>query len=146
MKNKKNVRINSIIIILIVAFFLACIVKLSYISLAKTIDGVDLKAYAAQITTTKKTLYASRGSIYDVNGNYDTIYLDLINSREIKEIDALYKYFDNGYGYTLKDNVLKVYKNKDELEKFDNIKSYLGGYLFSTNDNSIIELEFHKEK
>lgn len=70
MKNKKNVRINSIIIILIVAFFLACIVKLSYISLAKTIDGVDLKAYAAQITTTKKTLYASRGSIYDVNGNY----------------------------------------------------------------------------
>ena len=83
---------------------------------------------------------------YDVNGNYETIYLDLINSREIKEIDALYKYFDNGYGYTLKDNVLKIYKNKEELEKFDNIKSYLGGYLFSTNDNSIIELEFHKEK
>lgn len=83
---------------------------------------------------------------YDVNGNYETIYLDLINSREIKEIDALYKYFDNGYGYTLKDNVLKIYKNKEELEKFDNIKSYLGGYLFSTNDNSIIKLEFHKEK
>ena len=45
--------------------------------------------------------------------------------------------------------IIKDYKNgynKEELEKFDNIKSYLGGYLFSTNDNSIIKLEFHKEK
>ena len=74
------------------------------------------------------------------------IFLLSFFSLQIKEIDALYKYFDNGYGYTLKDNVLKIYKNKEELETFDNIKSYLGGYLFSTNDNSIIKLEFHKEK
>ena len=72
---------------------------------------------------------------------------DLLESRkEIDEIDALYKYFDNGYGYILKDNVLKVYKNKEKLEEFNNINAYLGGYLFSTDDNSIIELTFQKEK
>lgn len=83
---------------------------------------------------------------YEVTGKYDTIYLDLTNSKELNEIDALYKYFDNGYGYTLKDGVLTVYKDKEELEKFDNINISLGKYLFSTLDNEIIEIQFHKEK
>lgn len=83
---------------------------------------------------------------YEATGKYDSIYLDLTNSKEISEIDALYKYFDNGYGYTLKDNVLMVYKDKEELNKFENINTYLGKYLFSTMDNEIIELEFQKAK
>ena len=83
---------------------------------------------------------------YEATGKYDSIYLDLTNSKEISEIDALYKYFDNGYGYTLKDNVLTVYKDKEELNKFENINTYLGKYLFSTTDDEIIELEFQKAK
>ncbi len=83
---------------------------------------------------------------YEATGKYDSIYLDLTNSKEMSEIDALYKYFDNGYGYILKDNVLTVYKDKVELNKFKNINAYLGKYLFSTIDNEIIELEFQKAK
>ena len=43
-------------------------------------------------------------------------------------------------------NVLTVYKDKEELNKFENINTYLGKYLFSTTDDEIIELEFQKAK
>ena len=71
----------------------------------------------------------------------NSIYLDLTNSKEISEIDALYKYFDNGYGYTLKDNVLTVYKDKEELNKFENINTYLGnGNISNYNNDEINQL------
>ena len=44
--------------------------KLIYISLSKNIDGIDLKEYAEKRNTTKKILYAHRGTIYDNSGNY----------------------------------------------------------------------------
>lgn len=83
---------------------------------------------------------------YGASDENNFIYIDLFNSKEIKEIDALYKVFDNGYGYVLNDNTLSIYKNKELLNKFNNINEYLGGYLFSTKDNSIIEIEFQKDK
>ena len=124
-----------------------------------TITFYDTDYYEYYKYTTKKLINSNYNiSVYMINNicyidiyyeatdNYDSIYLDLTNSKEIDEIDALYKYFDNGYGYILKDNVLKVYKSKEKLEEFNNINAYLGGYLFSTDDNSIIELTFQKEK
>ena len=47
---------------------MAIIAKLSYVVLSSEVDGINLKDKAASIATVKKTLYASRGSIFDVNG------------------------------------------------------------------------------
>ena len=67
--------------------------------------------------------------------NNDYYYVDLFNSKEVKEIDAIYKYFDNGYGFTLNDNnKLTIYKKKEIISTYDNIESYLGGYYFVTNN------------
>ena len=68
---KKRVTIKTYKFInVFVAFLFACIlIKMSYIVLAKKVDGVNLKEKSASITTAKKTLFASRGSIYDSSGN-----------------------------------------------------------------------------
>ena len=67
---KKRVTVKSgMYVVLIVAFFLcAAIVKLLYVALANNVDGVNLKNFAASRNTKTKTLYASRGSIYDASG------------------------------------------------------------------------------
>jgi len=80
---------------------------------------------------------------------YNTYYIDLFNSKKITELDALYKYFDNGYGYTLDINgILKIYKNDKLLDSFTNINGYLGNYYFFSNSISgkytIYNLEFKK--
>jgi len=67
---KKNKFFTMLTILGITICFIAIIVKLSYINISDTIDGVDLVEYANNRNTTKKTLYASRGSIYDSKGNY----------------------------------------------------------------------------
>ena len=50
--------------------FLFCfiIIKLIYVSISPNVDGIDLKAFADIRYTEEKTLYASRGTIYDRNG------------------------------------------------------------------------------
>jgi penicillin-binding protein 2B len=68
MKPNKTIKISVIFLIVIVVSFLLAIIKLSYVTLSTTVDGVDIAAFAKNRNTTKKTLYASRGSIYDVNG------------------------------------------------------------------------------
>lgn len=68
MKKRATVKISKIIILIVAFLFLAAIIKLSYIVLSNEVDGVDLQAKAASITTTEETLYANRGNIYDVNG------------------------------------------------------------------------------
>lgn len=57
-------------VLLIVAFLLcAAIGKLIYVAVATNVDGVNLKQFAASRNTKTKTLYASRGSIYDSAGD-----------------------------------------------------------------------------
>lgn len=68
MRKKATIKISKFIMIIVAFLFLAAIVKLSYIVLSDKVDGVDLQQMASSITTVKKTLYASRGDIYDVNG------------------------------------------------------------------------------
>ena len=68
MRKKATIKISKFIMIIVAFLFLAAIVKLSYIVLSDKVDGVDLQQVASSITTVKKTLYASRGDIYDVNG------------------------------------------------------------------------------
>lgn len=56
--------INAIILLL----FCMIILKVSYISLRKKVDGVDIKKFADNRNTQEDVLYAKRGTIYDKNG------------------------------------------------------------------------------
>lgn len=65
----KKAQTNRIIlnkIVLVGAFFvfLFIIGRLSYISLAKEVDGINLKEFADKRDTSKQILYANRGTIY----------------------------------------------------------------------------------
>ena len=66
---RATIKTYNIIIVLVALLFLAAIAKLSYVVLSETVDGVNLVAKSASITTANKTLYASRGSIFDTNGD-----------------------------------------------------------------------------
>ena len=70
MKNKKTtVRLYKFVMIIVVFLFVAIIFKLSFVALSSNVDGINLTSFANGRNTVKKTLYASRGSIYDLNGN-----------------------------------------------------------------------------
>jgi len=62
------VRTSKIINICIVLLFGLMIAKLIYVSTSKQIDGINIKEFALSRITGHKTLYASRGSILDING------------------------------------------------------------------------------
>lgn len=67
--NVNKIRLNKLMLIFIVLFFGLVIFRLSYLSLASEIDGVNIKSFVANRNTRKKTIYAKRGSIYDTSGN-----------------------------------------------------------------------------
>ena len=68
-RKKKKLNVSSILFI----FFFACLfllyVRFTYLSLAKDIDGINIKTFAANRNTVKKTIKAKRGNIYDADGN-----------------------------------------------------------------------------
>lgn len=69
MKRNNSVKFNIKITMLFVSFlFLVIIGKLMYVAVSSDVDGIDLYAFASNRNTEKKTLYASRGSIYYSNG------------------------------------------------------------------------------
>lgn len=69
MKRRVTVK-SSLISVLIVAFLLCgAIIKLFYVALSSNVDGVNLKEFASSRNTKTKTLYASRGTIYDSNND-----------------------------------------------------------------------------
>lgn len=69
MKRKSGVNFNLKITMLAVSFlFVLIIAKLIFVSVSSDVDGIDLKAFADNRNTEEKTLYASRGTIYDRNG------------------------------------------------------------------------------
>lgn len=69
MKQRRiTLRRPSIINVIILLLFCGIILKVSYISLSKKVDGVDIKKFADNRNTQEDTLYAKRGTIYDANG------------------------------------------------------------------------------
>lgn len=68
MKKKATVKISKIIMFLVAFLFVAAIIKLSYIVLSNEVDGINLQTMAESITTVERPLLASRGGIFDVNG------------------------------------------------------------------------------
>ncbi|MEG1287871.1 MAG: penicillin-binding protein, partial [Bacilli bacterium] len=69
MRKRVTVKTSIYIIVLVALCFCAILAKLSYVVLSNKVDGVNLKEKSASITTVKKTLHSSRGSIYDINGD-----------------------------------------------------------------------------
>ncbi len=89
MKRKSSIRINIKLIMLTVSFlFILIIIKMLYVALASDVDGINLTAFANNRYTEEKTLYASRGTIYDrkgevlaINANSYTVIAYLSESR-----------------------------------------------------------------
>ena len=70
MKKKSNtIKLYGLVILAVAFLFGLIIARLSYIVLAKEVDGINLTEFANNRNTVKKTLYADRGTIYDVKGN-----------------------------------------------------------------------------
>lgn len=70
MKNKRSrIKVSKIFIMIFFLCFVGAIGKVLFVSLSKNVDGVNLTVFANNRNTVKKTLYASRGNIYDVNGD-----------------------------------------------------------------------------
>ncbi len=70
MKRRNMVHYNLKLTMLGISFlFVLIIAKLIYVAVSNDVDGIDLKAFADNRNTEHKTLYASRGTIFDSNGN-----------------------------------------------------------------------------
>ena len=70
-QRRSRIKVNKIFIVIFFFAFIIAIAKLSYVAISPKVDGMDLKTFAEKRNTAKRTLYASRGNIYDING--DTI-------------------------------------------------------------------------
>ena len=65
MKKKNNtINISHLILVVLILSFCAIIFKLSYISLAKEIDGINLTEFVKKRNTDTEIIRAERGSIY----------------------------------------------------------------------------------
>ena len=70
MRRKNNtIKINKFVLIGIIFLFGAIVVRMGMISLGEYVDGINLGNFASNRNTARRTLYATRGNIYDVNGN-----------------------------------------------------------------------------
>lgn len=85
-KKNKVIKIPNILITLVLLLFLAVILKLGYVNIAKEVDGIDIEEFALNRNTAKVTLYAPRGSIYDVNG--ETLASDVNSYTVIAVLDS----------------------------------------------------------
>lgn len=69
MQKRITVKLYKIILVCVILLFCAIIAKLCYVVLSPNVDGINLTSFANGRNTVEKTLYANRGSIYDVKGN-----------------------------------------------------------------------------
>ena len=70
MRKKKNntIKINQYFILGIVLLFGLICYRVIYVAMNKKVDGINLTTFANNRNTAKETLHATRGTIYDVNG------------------------------------------------------------------------------
>lgn len=69
--SRRNLKIHlnlKLTMLIVGLFFCVIIAKLCYVVLSDNVDGIDLTEFANNRNTTKETLYADRGVIYDING------------------------------------------------------------------------------
>lgn len=70
MKKKRNttIKLNSLFLVVISFLFGVIIYRTIFISVSSKVDNINLAKFAANRNTEKKTLYATRGTIYDTTG------------------------------------------------------------------------------
>ena len=68
MNESKNNKIINIFIVLALVSFLVLIGRVFFLALSKEVDGVNLKEFASTRSVVSKTISATRGNIYDKNG------------------------------------------------------------------------------
>lgn len=69
MKVKRSrVRVSKLLVLVFFCAFLAASVKLVFVAVSSNVDGKDLTAFASKRDTRKRVIPATRGNIYDVNG------------------------------------------------------------------------------
>lgn len=69
MKVKRSrVRVNNLLVLVFFCAFLAAIAKLLYVAVSPKVDGKDLREFADVRNTKKRVIPATRGNIYDING------------------------------------------------------------------------------
>lgn len=71
MKNKKvrnDIKLNKFMLVFAFFCFGIILARTSYLALANKIDGIDIKTFAKNRSTSKRTIYANRGTIYDSQG------------------------------------------------------------------------------
>ena len=69
MQKRITVKLYKIVLVCVILLFCAIIAKLCYIVVSPKVDGINLTSFADGRNTVEKTLYANRGSIYDIKGN-----------------------------------------------------------------------------
>lgn len=64
-----DVKISNFSLLCALFLFAILMIRLSQLSLSTKVDGINLQEFASKRTTKKTVIKASRGTIYDVNGN-----------------------------------------------------------------------------
>lgn len=84
MKRKNNtINVSKVIFVVLVISFFSIVIKLSFISLAKETDGIDLAAFVKNRNTEKEILKAERGTIMSADGE---ILAQSVNSYTVQAI------------------------------------------------------------
>lgn len=66
--NKNKNAVAKVFTLIFFLFLFLFIIRLGYLCLSGKVDGIDLKDFSNKRNTKTETLYALRGTIYDVNG------------------------------------------------------------------------------
>ena len=70
MNKKSNAKYQNLFIIITLFCFAVLIYRAGHLTLSNKIDEIDLKEFASNRSVVTKTIPATRGNIYDVNGKY----------------------------------------------------------------------------
>ena len=95
MKRKNNtINVSKYIFVVLVVSFFSIVIKLSFVSLSKETNGINLTEFVKNRNTEKETIKAQRGTIYSVDGeilahsvNSYTVIAILSESRTTNEDD-----------------------------------------------------------
>lgn len=151
MKKRVTVKTNKFVLLIVAFLFLTAIARLIYVSISSNIDGINLKKFASSRNTTKKELYASRGTIYDSNNdalalsvNSYTLIAYLSEKRTIDENNPMHV-VDKDYTAEKLAEILKA--DKKDILKYLNKDAYqvefgtIGKDLTETVKKKIDDLE-----
>ena len=122
MKYKSNtIRMSVLLPIAVVLFFVAVFWKTAYIALNDVVEGTDIKTLAANRTKVTKTLYASRGNIYDNQGN---LLAQNVNSYTVLAYLSPTRTKDERYPKHVVDKETTARKLAEILEPLNSVMTY----------------------